>query len=52
MLDLMRLVTFQPAGAAPQAGIVMPDGRVIGLGRDMLSVIAAGPPSNVDGRVL
>ena len=42
MLDLMRLVTFQPAGAAqPQAGVVMPlEGRIIGLGRDMLSVIA------------
>ena len=44
MLDLMRLVTFQPVGASPQAGIVMPDGRVIGLDADMLSVIAAGPP--------
>src|ERR1700691_3648258 len=49
MLDLMRLVTFQTARAAPQAGIVMPDGRVAGLGRDMLSVIAAGQPSSVAG---
>ena len=42
MLDLMRLVTFQAAGAPQQAGIAMPDGRVIGMGADMLSVIAAG----------
>jgi 2-keto-4-pentenoate hydratase/2-oxohepta-3-ene-1,7-dioic acid hydratase in catechol pathway len=42
MLGIMRLVTFQPAGAAPQAGVAMPDGRIIGLGRDMLSVIADG----------
>lgn len=49
MLDLMRLVTFQPAGAPPQAGIVMPDGRVTGLGVDMLSVIAAGPLSSAAG---
>jgi 2-keto-4-pentenoate hydratase/2-oxohepta-3-ene-1,7-dioic acid hydratase in catechol pathway len=49
MLDLMRLVTFECAGAAPQAGIVMPDGRVTGLGHDMLSVIAAGQPSGVAG---
>jgi len=42
MLDLMRLVTFQTeAGATPQAGIVSSD-QVIGLGRDMLSVIASG----------
>ena len=45
----MRLVTFQPAGAPPEAGIVMPDGSVTGLGRDMLSVIAAAPPSSVAG---
>src|ERR1700690_2797203 len=42
----MRLVTFQPPNAAegstPQAGIVIAGDRVIGLGRDMLSVIAAG----------
>ena len=49
MLDLMRLVTFQPAGVAPQAGIVTPDGRVTGLGRDMLSVIAAGLSSGDTG---
>jgi len=44
MLDLMRLVTFQPAGAPPQAGILISEDQVIGLGTDMLSVIAAGPP--------
>ena len=49
MLNLMRLVTFQTAGVPQQAGIVMPDGSVTGLGRDMLSVIAAGAPSNVTG---
>jgi 2-keto-4-pentenoate hydratase/2-oxohepta-3-ene-1,7-dioic acid hydratase in catechol pathway len=49
MLDLMRLVTFERAGSAPQAGIVTPDGRVTGLDRDMLAVIAAGPPSSVAG---
>jgi len=49
MLNLMRLVTFQTAGVRQQAGIVMPDGSVTGLGRDMLSVIAAGAPSNVTG---
>jgi 2-keto-4-pentenoate hydratase/2-oxohepta-3-ene-1,7-dioic acid hydratase in catechol pathway len=49
MLDLMRLVTFQPAGAPPQAGMVMPDGRITGLGVDILSMIAAGPPSSVAG---
>jgi 2-keto-4-pentenoate hydratase/2-oxohepta-3-ene-1,7-dioic acid hydratase in catechol pathway len=49
MLDLMRLVTFQAAGAPQQAGIVMPDGRITGLGMDMLSVIASGPPSSVAG---
>ena len=42
MLDLMRLVTFQAeAGSTPQAGIVSGD-QVIGLGQDMLSVIAVG----------
>jgi 2-keto-4-pentenoate hydratase/2-oxohepta-3-ene-1,7-dioic acid hydratase in catechol pathway len=41
MLDLMRLVTFQTEeGSKPQAGIVSGD-RVIGLGKDMLPVIAA-----------
>ncbi|MEO8050732.1 MAG: fumarylacetoacetate hydrolase family protein [Acidobacteriota bacterium] len=42
----MRLVTFQPpnatGGNAPQAGIVTPEGRVLGLGVDVLSVIASG----------
>lgn len=42
MLDLMRLVTFQAEdGSKPQAGIVV-GGQVIGLAKDMLSVIAAG----------
>ena len=42
MLDLMRLVTFQAeVGSTPQAGIVAGD-QVIGLGQDMLSVIATG----------
>jgi 2-keto-4-pentenoate hydratase/2-oxohepta-3-ene-1,7-dioic acid hydratase in catechol pathway len=49
MLDLMRLVTFQFAGAPPQAGIMMPGGKVTGLGQDMLSVIAAGQPSSASG---
>jgi 2-keto-4-pentenoate hydratase/2-oxohepta-3-ene-1,7-dioic acid hydratase in catechol pathway len=49
MLDLMRLVTFQAASAPQQAGIVMPDGRITGLGVDMLSVIAGGQPSSVVG---
>jgi len=50
MLDLMRLVTFQPLGkgAIPQAGIVSGD-RVTGLGRDMLSVIASGRPADSEG---
>ena len=53
MLDLMRLVTFQPLGRAdegntPQAGIVS-GGQVIGLGTDMLSVIAAGRPPAISG---
>jgi len=50
MLDLMRLVTFQPLGkgAIPQAGIVSGD-RVTGLGRDMLSVIASGRPAESEG---
>ncbi len=45
----MRLVTFQATDTQPQAGILIPDGRVIGLGKDMLSAIAAGPPSSVAG---
>jgi 2-keto-4-pentenoate hydratase/2-oxohepta-3-ene-1,7-dioic acid hydratase in catechol pathway len=45
----MRIATFQTAGVAPQAGIVTPDDRVMGLRRDMLSVIAAGVSSNGDG---
>jgi 2-keto-4-pentenoate hydratase/2-oxohepta-3-ene-1,7-dioic acid hydratase in catechol pathway len=50
MLDLMRLVTFQPLGkgAIPEAGIVAGD-RVTGLGRDMLSVIASGRPAEREG---
>jgi 2-keto-4-pentenoate hydratase/2-oxohepta-3-ene-1,7-dioic acid hydratase in catechol pathway len=45
----MRLVTFQAVDAPPQAGVVMSDDRVIGSGREMLSVIAAGIPSGIDG---
>jgi 2-keto-4-pentenoate hydratase/2-oxohepta-3-ene-1,7-dioic acid hydratase in catechol pathway len=43
----MKLVTFSASGSAPQAGILSAD-RVIGLGTDMLSVIATGktPASN------
>jgi 2-keto-4-pentenoate hydratase/2-oxohepta-3-ene-1,7-dioic acid hydratase in catechol pathway len=50
MLDLMRLVTFQPLGkgAIPEAGIVSGD-RVTGLGRDMFSVIASGRPAESEG---
>ena len=39
----MRLVTFQGDSSSPQAGIVSGD-TVMGLGKDMLSVIAAGTP--------
>jgi 2-keto-4-pentenoate hydratase/2-oxohepta-3-ene-1,7-dioic acid hydratase in catechol pathway len=50
MLDLMRLVTFQPLGkgATPQAGIVSGN-QVVGLGADMLSVIASGRPPEIAG---
>jgi len=42
MLDLMRLVTFQvEAGSTPQAGVIS-GSQVIGLGKDMPSVIAVG----------
>lgn len=37
----MRLVTFQPAGGAPQAGIVE-GSQVRGLGTDMISICASG----------
>jgi len=37
----MRLVTFRRDGGAPEAG-VLSDGKVTGLGMDMLSVIASG----------
>lgn len=37
----MRLVTFRRAGATPEAGIFSGE-EVIGLGEDMLTVIAAG----------
>ncbi len=50
MVDLMRLVTFQAeAGSTPQAGIVSGN-QVIGLGKDMLSVIAAGTLPEATGR--
>lgn len=52
ILDLMRLVTFQPldagGGSKPQAGIISSD-RVVGLGADMLSVIASGDPPAMTG---
>jgi 2-keto-4-pentenoate hydratase/2-oxohepta-3-ene-1,7-dioic acid hydratase in catechol pathway len=44
----MRLVTFQGPGIPPQAGIVSGD-RVEGLGKEMLSVIAAGTPPSAAG---
>ena len=37
----MKLVTFRPPGGVPEAGILEGD-RVIGLGRDMISVISSG----------
>ena len=37
----MRLVTFSRPGAAPSAGVVE-ENKVVGLGADMLSVIASG----------
>jgi 2-keto-4-pentenoate hydratase/2-oxohepta-3-ene-1,7-dioic acid hydratase in catechol pathway len=49
MLDLMRLVTFQAQdGSTPQAGIVAGD-QVIGLGQDMLSVIASASLPSLAG---
>jgi 2-keto-4-pentenoate hydratase/2-oxohepta-3-ene-1,7-dioic acid hydratase in catechol pathway len=44
----MRLVTFQGAGSPAQAGIVSGD-TVTGLGKDMLSAIAAGTPPSASG---
>ena len=44
----MRLVTFQGTGMAPQAGMISGD-TVIGLGKDMLAVIAGGVPSPPPG---
>ena len=44
----MKLVTFRKADGAPEAGILSGN-EVIGLGRDMLSVISAGSPSALDG---
>lgn len=37
----MKLVTFHAPSGVPEAGILQ-DGRITGLGRDMLSVIASG----------
>ena len=49
MLDLMRLVTFQvEVGSTPQAGVISGN-QVIGLGKDMLSVIAAGTLPAITG---
>lgn len=36
----MKLVTFRAAGGVPEAGILR-DGQVVGLGRDLLAVIAS-----------
>ncbi|MGD1092282.1 MAG: fumarylacetoacetate hydrolase family protein [Bryobacteraceae bacterium] len=44
----MRLVTFSHAGAPPEAGLVSAD-KIIGLGMDMLSVIASRTPLNTAG---
>jgi len=49
MLDLMRLVTFQvEVGSTPQAGVISGN-QVIGLGKDMLSVIAASTLPKITG---
>src|ERR1700688_5113861 len=49
MLDLMRLATFQTVSdGVPEAGIVSGN-QVIGLGVDMLSVIASGHPPDIAG---
>ena len=49
MLDLMRLVTFQvEVGSTPKAGVISGN-QVIGLGKDMLSVIAAGTLPAITG---
>jgi len=44
----MRLVTFQGPGIPSQAGIVSGE-KVVSLGQDMLSVIAAGTPPATTG---
>jgi 2-keto-4-pentenoate hydratase/2-oxohepta-3-ene-1,7-dioic acid hydratase in catechol pathway len=44
----MKLVTFQHTGAAPEAGLVSAD-QIIGLGVDMLSLIASGKPPGAAG---
>jgi len=49
MLDLMRLVTFQvEVGSTPQAGVISGN-QVIGLGKDMLSVVAAATNTAITG---
>ncbi len=45
----MRLVTFQGTDIPAQAGIVSGE-NVVGLGKDMLSVIASGTPTSSAGR--
>jgi 2-keto-4-pentenoate hydratase/2-oxohepta-3-ene-1,7-dioic acid hydratase in catechol pathway len=47
---VMKLVTFLRTSGAPEAGVLSGD-RVIGLGTDMLSVIASGKPPSQDGPV-
>ena len=44
----MKLVTFLPPSGVPEAGI-LDDGRVTGLGREMLSVIASGIAPQASG---
>src|SRR5580693_7358416 len=44
----MKLVTFNRAGAPPEAGLVSAD-KIIDLGTDMLSLIASGKPLNTAG---
>jgi len=45
----MRLISFRAPGGAPEAGILS-DGKVTGLGQDMLSVIASGTSPQHSGR--
>jgi 2-keto-4-pentenoate hydratase/2-oxohepta-3-ene-1,7-dioic acid hydratase in catechol pathway len=44
----MRLATFRRAGGSPEAGVI-DNGKITGLGSDMLSVIASGKPPAATG---